>query len=600
MDKNIILESKQQNLSVLGKIWQQRTIDEQFASNIRTQLDVSDFLSRLLSYRVSDIHAVEKFLNPKIKDYLPDPFHLKDMEKGVERLIKAIKEKEKITIFADYDVDGATSSALISNVLEEIGIKANIYVPDRIKEGYGPTIEGMHNIKNNGSTLVITVDCGSVAFEALKEAANIGLDVIVIDHHISLDSLPKAIAVINPNRLDENSNCKNLAAVGVSFLFMVGLISRLKQINYFGTNKKIPDLIRQLDIVALGTVCDVMKLTGLNRAYVSQGIKVARQRQNIGYSALCDIAGLEEAINSYHLGFIIGPRINAGGRVGKSSLGAQLLSTNSTNIAQQIALELDIHNNDRKAIEILMIEEATRSVEDQIGNPLLFAVGEGWHPGVIGIVAGRLKEKYNLPIAVIALNDGIAKASCRSVAGVDFGAALLVAKSKGLLEAGGGHAMAAGFTAKQEKLEDLREFLACRFAKELSLCDDRLVAIYDQNLTTSAVSIELIQEISRLEPFGVGNSTPIFRFDNLYVLKADIVGAKHIRVVFAPSYGAYKGQASRSTLQAISFGSVSTPMENVLLSKKAMDMSVFGTLSINRFQGYETVQLQIKDIMIER
>jgi len=581
--------------SSCGKYWRSRDYDEGFISDLVRVLKISDLLARLLSSRVSSLEEAEQFLDPKIKSQLPDPMHLKDMEQAIERTIKAIQASEKICIFADYDVDGATSSALLLNIFKELQVSANIYVPDRISEGYGPTVEAMRKIHKNGASLLITVDCGSVAFEALDAASDIGMDVIVIDHHISMDNLPKAVAVINPNRLDETSECKNLAAVGVSFLFAVALLTKLKSIDYFQKkNLTPPNLIKQLDLVALGTVCDVMQLTGLNRAFVKQGLKVARSRGNIGYKTLCDIANIQEAINCYHLGFVLGPRINAGGRVGKSSLGATLLSTNSELEAHEIATELDRHNEERKVIEFTMIEEANAMAEAQKDNPMLFIKGDGWHPGVIGIVAGRLKEKYNKPVAVIAVNEGIGKASCRSIRGVDFGCKLIEAKQQNLLIAGGGHAMAAGFTAEETKLNDLQKFLNNKFKKDLEKSDEHLYEYYDIDLTSSAATLELIAEIECIEPFGVGNQSPTFRFSNLYVLKADIVGAKHIRVVFAPEREAYGSKP----LTAIAFNVVGTEMGDKLLSRKPHAMSVFGKLKVNKWQDRETVQLQLSDLLV--
>lgn len=600
MTETMLKPESKVKYSVFGKIWEKKQFNNDLATEIVRQIGISDILASLVSSRVNSVEEAQKFLNPKIKDYLPDPFHLKDMDKAVDRLIAAINKKEKITIFADYDVDGATSAALICNVLSQIGVNAEIYVPDRIAEGYGPSMGAMQKIKNSGAQLVITVDCGSVAFEALEEAANIGLDIIVIDHHISLDMLPKSVAVVNPNRLDETSDYKHLAAVGVAFLVMVGLLSKLRKAGYFTNGKIEPNLLAQLDIVALGTVCDVMKIIDLNRAFVAQGIKIARRRNNIGYSALCDVADLNEAISAYHLGFVLGPRINAGGRVGKSSLGAELLSTNSSIKAKKIAAELNEYNNDRKAIELAISQEAMQLAQQQKEDPMLFITGDGWHPGVIGIVAGRLKEQYNKPVAVVAINDDLAKASCRSVAGVDFGSALLEAKNMGLLEAGGGHAMAAGFTARCDNIGELKEFLNNRFAANLAGSVEHLIERYDYTITTSAATLDLINEVSKLEPFGVGNAAPIFKFEKLYVLKADIVGGSHLRVVFAPSYGAYKGEQNRSsTLQAICFGVVGTSLADVLLSKKAMDLTVFGTLKVNSFQNSDNVQLHIKDVIIE-
>lgn len=589
-------ESGKQEISALGKIWKQKHAREDLAFEISRQLQVSDILARLISTRIETVAEANLYINPKIKDSLPDPFHLKDMEKAVDRLILAIKNNEKICIFADYDVDGATSSALIKNILAQLGVNASIYVPDRIIEGYGPTPEAMQKIKRAGNNLIITVDCGSVAFDAIKEASRVSLDAIIIDHHISLDILPEAIAVVNPNRLDEQSDCKNLAAVGVSFLYMVALVSTLRKQEYFKkNNRKEPNLMQQLDIVALGTVCDVMQLTGLNRALVSQGIKIARKRANIGYRALCDVAGLEEAINCYHLGFVIGPRINAGGRVGKANLGASLLSTSCPVEAEKYANELDIHNNDRRAIELAILEEAMSIAEKQADQSLLFVECPGAHPGVIGIVAGRLKEKYNKPVAVLSINDdGIAKASCRSVKGVDFGSALLRAKDKGMLIAGGGHSMAAGFTAALEKLPSLRDFLNAEFEAILKSSTQHLVSYYDEVLATKGANIKLLDEISVMEPFGNGNPSPVFRFDNMYVLKADIVGGKHIKVVFAPSYKAHKS----GSLNGIYFNGIGTEIAEILFSKKPYNLSVIGNLKVNKWQNMETLQLMLQDVIV--
>lgn len=581
--------------SVCDKYWRARNYDESFVLELVRTFNISDFLARLLSSRVKSLEEADQFLDPKIKTQLPDPMHLLDMRKAVSRTIKAINASEKICIFADYDVDGATSSALLSNIFNAMNVDVTIYVPDRIKEGYGPTSEAMQKIHAKGNSLVITVDCGSVAFEALEAAAELGMDVIVIDHHISLDHLPKAVAVINPNRLDEASEYKNLAAVGVSFLFAVALISELKKIDYFKKqNISEPNLIQQLDIVALGTVCDVMQLTGLNRAFVTQGLKVARSRKNIGYKTLCDVANIEEAINCYHLGFVLGPRINAGGRVGKASLGATLLSTYCNIEAQKIAEELNMHNEERKVIELNMLEEASLIAKDQKDHPMLFITGVGWHPGVIGIIAGRLKEKYNKPVAVIAINEGIGKASCRSIKGIDFGCKIIEAKQRDLLIAGGGHAMAAGFTVTEDKLIELQEFLNAEFEKDLAKSDEHLYEYYDVDLTTSAATIDFLSEIDSLEPFGVGNPSPTFRFSSLYVLKADILGDKHIKVIFAPERTAYGSKV----LSAMAFNAVGTEIGNVILARKPHSMSIFGKLKINRWQNKETIQLHISDILI--
>ncbi|MCC8484151.1 MAG: single-stranded-DNA-specific exonuclease RecJ [Rickettsia endosymbiont of Labidopullus appendiculatus] len=654
---SIALEPK---CSVNGKIWQQRLVNEDAVLELCRSVGISDFLARVLSPRLENLVQVTDFLLPKLKSLLPDPFHLLDMHKAVDRTIEAIINKQKICIFADYDVDGATSSSLLKNLFRDLGKNVDIYVPDRIAEGYGPTPAAMQKIKDNGTKLLITVDCGAMAHEALKYAALVGLDVIVIDHHISSDILPEAVAVVNPNRIDETSNYKYLAAVGVSFLFATALLSDLKKQNFFAnhhceerqskgeaivnchsrvggnvepapkqdditvvnsgefgarndgatpiSNRRatsddvtnfssidyIPNLMQYLDLVALGTVCDVMKLIHLNRAFVTQGLKVLQQRKNLGMTTLCDIAGLNEKPNCYHLGFVLGPRINAGGRVGKSSLGANLLSTECPIEANRLAQELEKHNNERKVIELIMIEEATQIALTQENDSSLFIIGKGWHPGVIGIVAGRLKEKFNKPVSVIALNDGIGKASCRSIKNVDFGSKIINAKTKELIVVGGGHAMAAGFTVLEEKLLELQEFLNHAFKSDMNNQNDLIGEEYDAELTTSSVNLLLMDELSKLEPFGQGNPEPIFKFSNLFVLKADIVGGKHIKCLLAPSKEAFGSKA----LAAIAFNAVSSPIENILLNVKSYNISVIGSLKVNSWQERHTIQLQIKDLII--
>lgn len=582
--------------SVLGKIWQKNNINEDLASQIRIHLNISDLLSILITRNSRNLEEAESIFQPKIKRLLPDPFHLRDMEKGVDRVIKAILAKEKICIFADYDVDGATSSALLKNIFDELGVESFIYVPDRIIEGYGPSPDSMEYIKTQAASVVITVDCGSVAFEAIEYANKIGLDVIVIDHHLTIDQMPKALAIINPNRLDDISEYKNLAAVGVSFLFAVGLCATLKNQNFFSkNNKSFPNLMNQLDLVALGTVCDVMPLTGLNRAFVAQGLKVAAKRQNIGYNMLCDIAAIDSAPNPYHLGFILGPRINAGGRVGKSSLGAKLLSTKNAQEAKILAIELDQYNEERKAIELLILEEAKHQAEEQKENSLIFIIGQNWHPGVIGIIAGRIKEQYNKPVAVIALSEeGIGKASCRSVKGIDFGCQIIDAKQKGLLVSGGGHAMAGGFTVLKKDLSELQEFFTVKFNKLLANYKGHLNVYYDFEIKTDAVNIELLKEIEQLEPYGLGYPMPIFKFSNMYVLKAEIVGGKHARITFAPD----KKSQSKNLLAAISFGIVDSKLQDIIFSRKPLLLDVIGKLQINKWQNTEKIQLILEDIII--
>ena len=575
------------------KIWRQKNINELYVQELCRKFDISDLLAKILSSRVDTAEAAESFLSAKIKHLLPDPFHLMDMNKAVQRTIEAMENNNQICIFADYDVDGATSSALLKKLFRELGHVAEIYVPDRIIEGYGPTRIAMQKIKDAGTTLVITVDCGVMAHDALEYAKDIGLEVIVIDHHISTCSLPEAIAVVNPNRMDEISPYKNLAAVGVSFLFACALVSTLKKQNYFVSNPP-PNLLQYLDLVALGTVCDVMPITSLNRAFVTQGLKIMLQRQNIGVKALCDKAGLNEKLSCYHLGFSLGPRINAGGRVGKSSLGATLLSSLLEAEATFLAEELDKYNNERKVIELLILEEAIEIAEAQRNESFLFVAREGWHPGVIGIIASRLKEKYNKPVAVIAIDGEIAKASCRSIKNIDFGRKIGAAQSQGLVIVGGGHAMAAGFTAKKDKLPELQKFLGALFESDLQKLGSNHEEEYDLELTTSSINQEFMNELEKLEPYGNGNPEPLFKFSNLFVLKADAIKSKHIQCLLAPCKESYGSKP----IAAIAFNAISSPLEKILLNPKPITISVIGTLKSNNWQNKQRIQLQIKDLIV--
>lgn len=581
--------------SVNGKVWQQVSLDENYVAKLTRDFGISDIIARIISNRVKNIDDVANFITPKIRNSLPNPFHLKDMDEGIKRTIQAIYNSEKICIFADYDVDGATSAALLSNVFRELGITVDIYVPDRMLEGYGPLPGSINKIKNNGADLVITVDCGTAAHEALNEAKKIGLDVIVIDHHVSIEVPTQAVAVINPNRIDETSDCTYLAAVGVTFLFVTALITKLREDNYFQTRTS-PNILNHLGLVALGTVCDVMPITKLNRVFVAQGLKMIQKNYNVGIKALFDIAMIDEPPSSYHLGYIIGPRINAGGRIGKSDLGAALLATSDHFEASKLANILNDYNKQRQFIESLIFEEALKIAEAQQDEKLLFIAGQGWHVGVIGIVAGKLKEKFSKAVAVITINDGIAKASCRSVKNINFGIKIIEAKNLELLVSGGGHAMAAGFTAYENRLPELKEYLTQSFKQDFMKASSHDDDEFDAELTTSSITPQLIQELKQLEPYGVGNPAPIFKFSDLFVLKADIVGEKHIRCILAPQRDSYGSKP----LAAIAFDGVNNSFREALLSKRAHSISAIGSLKTNVWQGTEKIQLQIKDIIVNK
>lgn len=593
----------QQKTSILGLNWQQKTFDERHARTIYQRFQLSEVLSNLLSSREISLDEIENFLEPKIKTALPNPFELGDMEKAVAHVIEAVKKNKKITIFADYDVDGATSAATLKRFFREVGIDVGIYIPDRVLEGYGPNSQALLNLKKNGTDLVITVDCGTVAFKPLEDAAAVGLEIIVIDHHLGVLEKPDAIAVINPNLLNEVFPHKNLCAAGVSFLFAVAINKKLREENYY-VQRKEPNLLNLLDLVALGTVCDVMSLTGLNRAFVSAGLKILKQRKNLGLREICDLAGLDEEPSAYHLGFIIGPRINAGGRVGKSDLGARILSSENESEVKEIAAQLEVLNKQRKEIEVQVLEEAVKALESGAGgfktsDPVIFAVSKYWHQGVIGIVASRLKDLYNKPVAVIAIDDEgkRGKASCRSISGIDFGGEILKARLEGLLLEGGGHAMAGGFSVLPEKISELHNFFNQNLGEKIIELSAHKKMEFDIALDLPQVNIELLKELAKLEPFGVGNGRPKFILRDVQKLKANIIGktGEHISGIFCTkSAVGFSGQ-----IQAVAFRSVNTPLGEILLDPKfTKPLNLVGTLNINTWMGIEKVQMLIEDVLI--
>ncbi|WP_194966462.1 single-stranded-DNA-specific exonuclease RecJ [Rickettsia endosymbiont of Cardiosporidium cionae] len=580
--------------SLLGKYWYKKKINRDLISDLSSELGVSHFIATILSGRVNSIEQGKSFLDPKIKNLLPDPFHLVDMDTAVDRVVLAIKRKEKLCIFADYDVDGATSAALLKNVLSELGVVSEIYVPDRITEGYGPNQSTVHKIKYQIlADLMIAVDCGTVAFEAINYAVEIDLDVIVIDHHIASEGLPPALAIVNPNRPDCTTEYRHLAAVGVTFLFVVALISRLKEEDFFIKHSlDIPDLINQLDIVALGTVCDVVKLTDINRAFVCQGLKIAKKFLNIGYKALYDVSKINDVISVYHLGFILGPRINAGGRVGESNLGATLLSTSSEHQAKSIARKLDQYNKQRKEIEDVILKEAIEIAETQSDTPVIFAVGYSWHQGVIGIIASKLKDIYNKPVIIISMDHDIGKASCRSVIGLDLGAKIMLAKSQNLVINGGGHKMAAGFTVKKENLLLLHNFFIDCCKRDLDSNANRLDSFYDTELSTNAVHMQLITEINKLEPYGTGNPAPIFKFKNLNIVKSSIIGKYHLYLLL-------KSNEDYTKLHVIGFNMINTPIASIVFCEKKVNISILGKLKLNKYNEKKSIQVELQDVILE-
>ena len=589
--------------SILDKKWQAKPFDERTVLTIVQRQNISEILSKLLTARQIKLDEIDNFLNPKIKNILPNPFELGDMEVAVKALVKAIKTKKKITIFGDYDVDGATSVALLVRYLKNFQIEAEIYIPDRILEGYGPNSQALLNLKKNGTDLVIMVDCGTVAFEPLQTAKKAGLEIVVIDHHLGVIEKPEAIAIINPNLLNEKFPHKNLCAVGVAFLFIVAINKTLREENFF-VNFSEPNLLDMMDLVALGTVCDVMPLTGLNRAFVASGLKVLQQRKNIGLRAICDNANLSNSPNSYTLGFVIGPRINAGGRVGNSSLGAKILSSDDESEVFEIAQKLEFHNQERKNFEAQALAQAIENLESSQNNfskndAIIFAVSDAWHQGIIGIMASRLKEIYNKPVAVLTIDKKTSKAkgSCRSITGIDFGKEILKARLEGLLLDGGGHAMAGGFSVESAKIKDLHQF----FCKNLTTKVDEILqenlCEYDLALDLEQLNIDLIKELANLEPFGVGNPRPRFMLRNLYKIRANFVGKdqEHLSLVLTSK----NSLGFTNQIPAILFRAKQSKLTPILLElKNSQPISVIGTIEINSWMGVEKLQLQIDDAII--
>jgi single-stranded-DNA-specific exonuclease len=569
--------------SILGRRWQPRLGDARAALALAQRAGLSETVARILAGRGVDADRAASFLDPKIRDAMPDPSHLKDMDKAVDRLIAALDAGEPIAIFGDYDVDGATSAALLQGHLEALGARVRHYIPDRIKEGYGPNAAALLMLAQEGVRVVVTVDCGTTAHAPLAAAAEAKLDVIVVDHHAAEASLPQAFAIVNPNRVDQTSDLGQLAAVGVAFLLLVALNRALRK-----RGREAPDLLDALDLVALGTVADVVPLTGLNRAFVSQGLKAIAARGRIGLAALADVAGLAETPQAFHLGFLLGPRVNAGGRVGEADLGVRLLTSRDPLEAADLAKRLDGHNRERQRIEAEVLAAALAQAEAEAGQgDLTLVAGEGWHPGVIGIVASRLKDRFDRPALVVALDGGIGKGSARSAFGWDIGAATIAARQAGLLVNGGGHANAAGLTVARDALSALRAFLETHLAGHLQHASRATVLDYDDVVPLSAAQPAFLDEIEKVGPFGMGNPEPRFVLAGVRVAKADIVGTNHVRCFLQDARGA--------RLAAIAFRSLDSALGTFLLRGDGAPIDLVGRLKRDSYRGAVRVQFHIED-----
>jgi single-stranded-DNA-specific exonuclease len=576
--------------SVCGRLWRERLEDWGIAAALAQSHGLPEIVARVLAARGVTAELVPDFLKPTLRTLLPDPSQLKDMDVAAARLARAIQAGESVAVFGDYDVDGATSSALLHRFFKATGRPLRLYIPDRMKEGYGPNAPALRRLKAEGVSLVVTVDCGITAHAPLADAAEIGLEVIVVDHHVAEPELPRAVAIVNPNRLDESGALRQLAAVGVAFLLAVATNRELRRAGWWGAARPEPQLLDYLDLVALGTVCDVVPLTGLNRALVTQGLKVMARRGSIGLAALADAARIKERPGAYHCGFLLGPRVNAGGRVGDADLGVRLLTAEDGAEAASLAQQLDRLNEERRALEQAMLEEAIGivEVEAEPDAKLAFVARSGWHAGVIGIVASRLKERYNRPALVAAIGeDGLAKGSGRSVPGIDLGSAILAARQSGLLVNGGGHVMAAGFTARAEDLPALKSFLAERMARQIA--EGGLVPTLgiDGVLQPGGATAELTRLLERVGPFGSGNAEPRFVLPAVRVAKADPVGENHVRCILMGSDGA--------RLKAIAFRALGTPLGQALIQARGAAIHLAGHLRSDSWQGREETQLLIED-----
>jgi len=579
-------------ISVSGKNWILNKFNNEDINFYKDNFFLDEITSKLLSIRNIEKTTISNFLNPSIKNSLPNPNSLKDMDKATKRTIDAIINNEKIGIFGDYDVDGATSTALLGNYLKSINQIYEIYIPDRKLEGYGPNIAGFKKLIESNSKLIFTVDCGTLSFEPIEFAQTKNVDVIILDHHQSEVSLPKAHSVVNPNRYDDKSNLNYLCAVGVSFMFLVSLNKKLREINWFKKeNINEPNLMDFLDLVSLGTVCDVVPLIGLNRAMVKQGLKVLKNKKNLGLKTLFEMCKINTQPTPYHLGFVIGPRINAGGRVGKCSHGANLLLNLSSKESFKLANELNEYNNERKELEQKILNAALSLINHQSNDPVIILFGKNWHEGVIGIVASRIKDKFNKPTIIISVNENTGKASARSILGFDIGSAIIAAVQEKLILKGGGHKMAAGFSIEMSKIDQFKDFIFKRFLNLNKTSHSKAIYL-DAEISPSALNLDFFEKINILSPFGAGNPEPRFLLKDLKVLNSKIVGEKHVKSVLLGKDG--------SAIKTISFNSHSNEIGQFLLNNNKDFFSIVGKLSLNEWNGRRNVEFIIDDISVTK
>ncbi|WP_298466168.1 single-stranded-DNA-specific exonuclease RecJ [uncultured Erythrobacter sp.] len=580
--------------SLSGRAWHWRGGNMHLGddpANSAVSLD-HDIVAQLLLTRGVQQDDIQRHAKPTLREFLPDPAEFQDMERAAKRIAQAVLSKEQITIYGDYDVDGATSAALMVDVLRMLGADADYYIPDRLLEGYGPSGEALVKLSETGSSLIVTVDCGAMAYEALSMARDAGVDVIVVDHHKCAAELPPTAALVNPNRLDESdlaASHGHLAAVGVAFLLAIALVRHLRQRGFF-EGRTEPDLKSLLDLVALGTVADVAALHGLNRAFVAQGLKVLARRERIGMAALIDASRLKRAPQASDLGFALGPRINAGGRIGESTLGVRLLTTHDPDEAREIAEQLSVLNEERRAIEAEVQTEAEEQLAAQHNSAVHVVSGTSWHPGVIGIVAGRIKEKTGKPSIVIAQDesDGTGKGSGRSISGVDLGAAIIAAREAGLLVAGGGHAMAAGLTISNDQIAAFTDFLNERLARDIERARLGQSMKLDLALAPGGLTPDLVTSLDAAGPYGVGWPAPRVAVGPVRIVKADIVGKDHLRIIASGNDGrSFKG---------IAFRAAETEMAQTLMHRSAgRKFHLAGRVKLDDWGSRPAAELHLED-----
>jgi single-stranded-DNA-specific exonuclease len=581
--------------SATGRRWSDRLggAAAERALAIAQRHGVPDLVARVVAGRGVAPEDAAGYLDPTVKSLMPEPYSLRDMERAAGRLARAVAGRERIALLGDYDVDGAVCVALAARFLGHFGLEPLVHIPDRVFEGYGPSLDAVRRLKAEGATLLVTLDCGTSSHAALAEAAALGLETVVIDHHQADEALPRALAVVNPNRQDDLSGQGHLSAAGVAFLVLVA-VNRLLRGGKACISSGEPPLLDWLELVALSTVCDVVPLLGLNRAYVAKGLVGMRRRRLAGLRALQDVARLSGPPTCHHLGFLLGPRINAGGRIGDAALGARLLTTDDESVAQSIAIALDRYNAERQTLETLMLDQAMaqaeRSLATEPDRPLILAASEAWHPGIVGIIASRLRERYGRPAFALAFGDGgLATGSGRSIPGVDLGTIVRSAAAEGLLVKGGGHAMAAGLTVARDRVVALEAYFSERLLQAVSAARTQQELLIDGALSAGAATFRLIDQIERAGPFGAGNPAPLFVLAGHRIAHADVVSAgNHLRARLAAADG--------STLDAIAFRSAETPVGRSLLAARGGTLHVAGRLQLDHWNGNARVKLHVEDV----